>query len=266
MNEAIKSQEIRIVELRALIRRAESRDDEAYLLKLESELRAVEAKTELDPKPNSSPASERKLFIPRKADGEPNYELLDMYRDLDRELKDSFYSYVGIIPVGSQITGEAKQQSDLDIRVLLDITVRDFDFCKMYLETEFEENVTETYDKEPHLLLSEVSMPAFKKCFEYDVFDSNKNNASDALALVLHLVVGERIGEYRALVRDMFNNLPASLKQQVLHAAISKILSFETISLPKIKNVTGSDFDEATYLRHRRVLWERRAKLLGFVT
>lgn len=67
-----------------------------------------------------SPESfEKKLYIPRDAEGEPNREELKKIREIENILK-NHPAFVGLAPFGSIIKGYSKGDSDIDINIIYD--------------------------------------------------------------------------------------------------------------------------------------------------
>lgn len=179
---------------------------------------------------------EKKLFLARDIEGNPNYQEFKTIRLLETELsKDE--SFVGIAPFGSKMEGHSEQnKSDTDVLVLFDSgdNGKTGDRYNLLNKINIWKNEDEKNRLEIHPIPRDINIKELTLCLEQglkeDYFESR---LITALAGMSKIVTGNKINNYRKLIAEKLNLLSLEKKEELADRIIKNIMRNEHMSFPK---------------------------------
>ncbi len=207
---------------------------------------------------------EKKLYIARNVEGEPNEQKLAILRELEKRLAEE-ESFVGLAPFGSAVGGYSTEESDLDVYALYDFpkgAPLDFwrnvhqEIKKIKLEIEKEQKI------KIHLISTNINPQFIIDNIKLGV--ESKNNPGEfvgtELAEMSRIVTGKKIDQCRKVISDKLQELPAEQKQQLADSVVESLTRRDIMSLSKrIKRMNNlSEENHQKILEERKKMWRDR--------
>lgn len=200
---------------------------------------------------------EKKLYIPRDVEGEPNKEDLEFLHSLQEKLSEK-NGFVGIAPFGSVVSGYSTEQSDMDLYML-------YDDPKVFGgETGAElwkeiQNLTKDRNRKFNILSHNIN---FDFLLHYIKTDIASTQLATELGAMSRLVTGDRIREYRKKFVAELEKLPQEQKSILLNNIMASLSEKDAASLAKRKERMPelSESEHQNILNERKNMWEKRVK------
>lgn len=192
---------------------------------------------------------EKKLYIPRNSEGEPNQRTLEIIRELEEKFEQN-PAFIGIVPRGSTVHGYSTERSDIDLLIL-------FDSSKI------------TPDKDDNSFTYEYHMMGVQFFYlsinsDHVLHDIELNPDKDGvpiqtLAALTEITTGDKINIYRDKFNAKLNDLPAEAREKIRKRVVDLLMDKEIYSTGKAtKRIEELNGTKDELLKRRRELWEHR--------
>ena len=214
------------------------------------------------------PAEEMKLFNPRTAEGEPNWQVLKVLREMNEELTQRFESYVGAALTGSQMRGYSNEYSDIDIVFTVDVSIEDDqDECLDYLRQRLKKDFQSVNEISLHVLVTEISPEIIASDMESLSENIHDEEAVKTIAVLSDLIVGDRIGQYREQIHSTLATFSDKEKRIIYRNVANRMRHFHELEIYKVqKRTENMAFDKNQYISDKVSLWKGRLERLWGTT
>ena len=225
---------------------------------------------------------ETKLYISRDIEGKPNREELMVIRKIEERL--SHYSaFIGIGLFGSTVSGYSRDpglyeydnstdqviQSDLDI-----IVFYNYDLNESFQKNIIERDINDYYShylkhgKKMHIIFKGFPINEIKREInDFKIeglynFNFSVSSTRDFVINATTSISGNRIEEYREIIREQLEKLPDFSKQVVVENILTELSREDINSMRKrrIRMPELTEEDHRKILEKREEMWRKRIK------
>lgn len=221
---------------------------------------------------------ETKLYVPRKVDGEPNREELEIIKGIEEKLS-QHPAFIGVSGFGSSIAGYGNKSldSDVDIKLIYD----ESKFKDLEDNIEFLEMVKSIFPNgalEPNFINGK-KIHFFREMLYIDQIEHDFKSYSKeyypehflvhGIAEISRIVTGDKINKYRAKITRLIQDLPKDRRDRLMNLVIDLLSEFDKKSLVKrssrMPEVANQKQQEI--LEKRKEMWKKRVeKIWGINT
>jgi predicted nucleotidyltransferase len=209
---------------------------------------------------NTPESFEKKLFIPRDAEGNPNTEALQEVREIEGRLE-AHQAFVGVQIFGSTLGGYSIESSDLDIKILYDAAESESEIegqLATIMNSVIAETLNDPSRKQVRYRTSNINIDLM-------ISDLESNNPAGIITAsdLFFKVAGKRIENYRQRFADFVRTLPQEERARIEEQILNEIMSRELEKLPKLEErIPEARANRETWLRARMALWAKRIEQL----
>lgn len=214
-------------------------------------------------------ASKRRLHIPRDKEGEPNPEVFEVARTLEKKLAE-YPFFIGLAPYGSRMKGYSSESSDVDIVIFYDSSkTPEEDWQEVF--DDFKQNADQTAaplaakaEQEINFNYHDLSPRRIKQYLV--TANPSEYLATMALGDFCEIAVGPKVEEYRKSIGDELKKQPEEKRKQAIEGIVAMLMAREKTKMEgsvsrRIPEVVGQ---EQEILEAREKLWQERVeKVLG---
>lgn len=207
----------------------------------------------------------KKLFIARDIENKPETDSFRAVETVDKKLN-QYPFYIGTRLFGSSVKGYSLPEvidSDVDLRVIYDpekIIKKEFQDLEFARDVE-EFNLDQTSgSKRP---VNITIYPFSINEITNTVQQGKIQEVSTGIAQLSGLIKGQRVNEYRTLVKNLIETLSPDQKEKIIQDVASALIFEDSRSEKKIKermNFSKPEFHQM--LAQRRGLWINRLRKL----
>lgn len=200
---------------------------------------------------------EKKLYIPRDVEGNPNKEDLAFLHFLQERLSKK-KGFVGIALFGSVVSGYSIEESDIDIYMLYD----DPEGFGGKIVLDLRKNIQDAMKEQSrtfHLLCHNINFDFLMHYIETDV---ESPQLVTELGVMSRLVLGKKIDAYRERFVAEIQKLSSEQRDILRNAIIENLANKDDLSLRKrverLPDLSGSEHQDI--LQRRKEMWEKRVR------
>ena len=215
-----------------------------------------------------------KLYSPRDIEGNPNFETFRVVDTIYEALAEES-DFVGVEPFGSTMKGYSHEESDFDVRILVDVkdkmnfeNIDDTDEIikigsEVHHRTEYLKEkakqalVSKGFDCDKlHLLIFTISKEENTKRIQSGLI--RDENDAEIVGALFKMFKGTRINEFRDPVVAELKKLPEAERLNQVQLMAVTLAESELKNFHKIQQRTGGNQDYNSLLRSRTEMWENR--------
>lgn len=215
---------------------------------------------------------EKKLFILRNIEGDPNHRELAIIRQLEDELRDN-KTFIGIAPFGSVVGGYSTEKSDIDLFLLfdsskaIDVGQEGIDNSEeLYKKVDaWEKKVWKSERININTIFRNINPQHIIHDLELGIKRGDPGEFISTIpADMSRVITGNKINQYRKVITEALNALTADQRKKLVDEIMGSLVRSDERSLQKrLDRMPALSVDEHLEIMGKReqMWWDRVQKI-----
>jgi hypothetical protein len=200
-----------------------------------------------------------KLYIPRDAEENPDYQAFAVLDDLSETL-DKDPQFVGVAPFGSRMRGYSmKDRSDLDVMMLIDATEENKDEV---MGRVYDETVRVAREKQISMtpVYSNVNMEGLMRGLKMEQSSQDFVVAACAVADLCEAAKGRKVKSYQHELAAKLTTLDPEIVAAMVDLGGKYLAQTDVKNIDRLNERKSLNLDAEEYFEKRKQLWMERIK------